>query len=51
MSVREEDYTGSFEQILSVHKSFTNFKDLGKVMIELEEELAEFYSKFDVMSR
>lgn len=50
MSVREEDYTGSFEQILSVHKSFTNFKDLGKVMIELEEELAEFYSKFDVMS-
>lgn len=51
MHVCEEDYTGTFEQILSVHKSFTAFKDLGKVMIELEEELAEFCSKFDVMSR
>lgn len=51
MSVREEDYTGSFEQILSVHKSFTAFKDLGKVMSELEEELTEFRSNFDVMSR
>lgn len=51
MSVREEDYTGTFEQNLSVHKSFTVFKELGKVMSELEEELAEFRSKFDVMSR
>lgn len=51
MSVREEDYTGTFEQILSVHKSFTNFKDLGKVIVELEEHCTEFRSKFDVMSR
>lgn len=50
MSVREEDYTGSFEQILSIHKSFTNFKDLGKVIVELEEQCTEFRSKFDVMS-
>lgn len=48
--VHDEDYTGSFEQILSVHKSFTTYKDLGKVMVELEEELTEFRNKFNVVS-
>lgn len=47
--VHDEDYTGSFEQVLSVHKSFTTYKDLGKVMVELEKELTEFRSRFDVV--
>lgn len=51
MFVREEDYTGTFKQILSVHQSFTAFKDLGKVIVELEKDLVEFYSNLDVMSR